>query len=185
MLELRELQRRDLSTITLWRAKRDMIDCLGAPFRYIGPEIDERWFDGYLSGRANCVRCVAVDSRCPNQILGLATLSGIDWIHRSCTFHIMVGPEAQGRGVGKFALTEMLRHAFTDLGLHRVELSVLDSNTRARALYEKSGFVLEGTRRAAVFKNGHWEDMHTMGLLIGEWQALDSSLRGGGAPRQE
>lgn len=175
MLELRELQRGDLPAITSWRAGRGMIDCLGAPYRYIGPEIDERWFDSYLSSRSNTVRCAVADADSPAEILGLATLAGIDWVHRSCTFHIMVGPKAQGRGVGTFALAGMLRHASSDLGLHRVELSVLDSNSRARSLYEKFGFVLEGTRRRAAFKNGRWEDMHVMAILADEWKPSETN----------
>lgn len=179
MLELRELERGDLRAVTSWRAERSMVDCLGAPYRFIGPEVDERWFDGYLAGRPNTVRCAAVDSAAPGEILGLATLSGIDWVHRSCEFHIMVGPGSQGRGVGRFALGGMLRHAFADLGLNRVELSVLDTNARARALYEGFGFSLEGTRRAAAFKNGEFVDVHLMGLLASEWaRGLDSRGRG-------
>ena len=40
-----------------------------------------------------------------------------------------------------------MSHAF-GVGLHRVELDVYAFNTRARHVYEKLGFVLEGTKRA-------------------------------------
>lgn len=63
----------------------------------------------------------------------------------------------------------MLRHAFSDLGLNRVELTVLESNSRARSIYEKEGFALEGTLRAAAWKNGRYEDMHVMSILREEW----------------
>lgn len=95
-LILRELERGDLNSVTAWRTSRELINSLAAPYRFIGREIDERWFDGYLSGRASTVRCAVVDSESPEQILGLATLANIDWIVRSAEFHIMVGPEAQG-----------------------------------------------------------------------------------------
>lgn len=182
MYLLRELERGDLLTVTSWRSRRDVVDCLGAPYRYIGPEVDQGWFDGYLAGRSATVRCAVADAADPSKILGLATLASIDWVHRSCTFHIMVGPEAQGRGVGKFALGGMLRHAFCDLGLNRVELAVLESNVRARSLYEKFGFMLEGTRRQAAYKNGRWEGVHTMGLLRSEWEALPPASPGSGDP---
>lgn len=180
MLELRELRRADLPAINGWRADREQVDSLGAPFRYIGPEVDEAWFDGYLRSRSNAVRCVVVDGDEPDVALGLATLAGIDWVHRSCTFHVQVAPEAQGRGVGKFALAGMLRHAFLDLGLNRVELAVLGTNERARHMYESAGFVLEGTRRQAAWKNGQFVDMHVMGLLAGEW--CNRNVAGGGRP---
>lgn len=67
----------------------------------------------------------------------------------------------------------MLRHAFSDLGLNRVELTVLESNSRARSIYEKEGFTLEGTLRAAAWKNGRHEDMHVMSILRDEWNSKD------------
>lgn len=176
MFKLRELRRDDLPEITRWRSDRRLIDCLGAPYRYIGPEIDESWFDSYLKGRSSTVRCAIIDDCDENDILGLATLASIDWVHRSCEFHIMIGDSnCQGKGLGTFALDEMLRHAFLDLGLHRVELSVLSDNARAQHVYKKAGFVLEGTRRGAVYKNGKYVDMHFMGLLRDEWAGLDGA----------
>ena len=169
MLELRELRRGDLAEVNRWRADRGLVGCLGASFRYIGPEVDESWFDAYLKGRANTVRCAVVEDGEPEDILGLATLASIDWVSRSCVFHIMVRPKSQGRGVGAFALSAMVEHAFLDLGLRRIELCVLDCNKRARRLYEKEGFVLEGTKRQAAYKGGRYEDMHVMALLRDEW----------------
>ena len=172
MLKLRELCREDIPEINSWRADRGMIDCLGAPYRYIGLEIDEEWFDSYLKRRANTVRCAVVEDTNPDEILGLATLANIDWVHRSCIFHIMIGEKAQGKGVGTFSLREMVRHAFFDLGLNRIELSVLEDNARAIKLYEKCGFVYEGRKRAAAFKNGTFKDMLMMSLLRDDWDGV-------------
>lgn len=167
---LRELERTDVETINGWRAKRELIDCLGAPFRYIGSEIDEAWFEGYLESRSSTVRCAIVKKEEPNNILGLITLASINWINRSCVLHIMVGAEADcGKGLGTFAVDEMLYHAFNDLNLARVELNVLADNERAQHLYTKFGFIVEGTRRKAAYKNGRYQDMLVMGLLKDEW----------------
>ena len=113
MLKLRELVRSDLAAINAWRADRDTVAWLGAPFRYrsIGQEVDEAWFESYMRGRANCVRCVVVDADKPEILPGLATLASANWTHRTGTFHIQVSPEAHGCGVGGFALESMLRQA--------------------------------------------------------------------------
>jgi RimJ/RimL family protein N-acetyltransferase len=60
-------------------------------------------------------------------------------------------------------------HAF-GVGLHRVELDVYAFNTRARHVYEKLGFVLEGTKREALRFDDGWVDCHVMGLLASEWR---------------
>lgn len=177
MLFLRELGRADMPAVNGWRADRDQVRCLGAPFRYVGAEVDERWFDAYLECRSSTVRCVVADTEDSEVVLGLVTLAGIDWVHRSCVFHIQVAPESQGCGVGRFALEEMLLHAFDDLGMNRVGLHVLASNVRARALYRDAGFVEEGVVRQAVYKEGCFVDMIAMGLLSEEWRAQRKNIR--------
>ncbi len=181
MYKLRELRREDVAAINGWRADPELIGFLGAPFRFIGPEVDEAWFDSYLSSRGSCIRCAVVEEGDPGTILGLVTLAGIDWVCRSAVLHIMIG-EAQnrGKGMGSFAVEAMPEHAFDDMGLHRVELSVLASNARAKRLYEKEGFVLEGTKRRAAFKSGRYCDMDMMAILVDEWR-----LRKAGASKEE
>ena len=69
MFALRELSRNDLKAINLWRSDRDLISFLGAPFRFIDLEVDERWFDSYLSGRGNTIRCAIYDDSDRDTIL--------------------------------------------------------------------------------------------------------------------
>ena len=44
-------------------------------------------------------------------------------------------------------------------------MTVFTDNARAIALYEKFGFVIEGTHRAALFRNGRFDDVHCMARL--------------------
>jgi RimJ/RimL family protein N-acetyltransferase len=60
-------------------------------------------------------------------------------------------------------------YAFEEVGLHRVELEVFAFNDRARHVYEKVGFVVEGTRRDALCFDGEWVDSHIMAILEQEW----------------
>jgi RimJ/RimL family protein N-acetyltransferase len=53
--------------------------------------------------------------------------------------------------------------------LNRVELEVYDFNPRARHVYEKVGFVLEGVRRQALLFEDAWIDAHDMSILASEW----------------
>ena len=64
-----------------------------------------------------------------------------------------------------------------NLNLQRVELTVLDSNIRAQHLYEKCGFVKEGTLRKYAYKNGEFVDMHMYSILKNEY--LEQIFSGG------
>lgn len=183
MPRLRELERKDISEINLWRNRHEVIDMLGAPFRYINEEIDLKWYEDYMCKRNNTVRCAIVGEEI-DKILGLASLTDVDSINRSAQFHIMIGSkENWDRGIGTFAVSQMLRHAFFNLNLERVWLTVLKSNDRARHLYEKMGFVYEGELRRAVYKCGHYEDMLVYSILRNEYDRTGKehtfSLRGG------
>ena len=170
MIQLRELARTDLPFINRWRQSRELVDGLGAPYRYIGPEVDAAWFDTYLSRRGNDVRCVICRDGEADPI-GLVSLTGIDPVHRHAEFHILIGePVAHGKGIGSEAAQAMLRHGFMDLNLHRIYLYVLTTNQAAIRVYEKAGFRREGTLRESAFKNGGYHDLLVMGVLQADWR---------------
>ena len=147
MFHLRELERKDLPAINKWRNDPELIALLGAPFRYINLDVDIKWYESYMGNRGNAVRC-AITEDGGDDILGLASLVSINYMNQSAEFHIMIGDiQNQGRGLGTFAVNSMLNHAFNNMNLQRVELTVLDNNTRAKHLYEKCGFTYEGRKR--------------------------------------
>lgn len=169
MYRLRELYRKDIPEINNWRNDADLIENLGAPFRYINLDVDINWYEVYMNHRDAAVRCVIVD-QATDQILGLVSLTSINYINRSADFHIMIGKqEYRNKGVGTFAVCEMLSHAFYNMNLHRVELTVLENNIPARHLYEKCGFVKEGIKRLSAFKNGEYVNMFCYSILREEF----------------
>ena len=80
---------------------------------------------------------------------GFAILIGCRSPHQALELKRMVVGH-KGRGTGRAALRVLKRIAFDDLGAHRFWLDVKSLNTRARALYEREGFTVEGTLRDAV-----------------------------------
>ena len=63
----------------------------------------------------------------------------------------------------------MLKYAFKILNLHRVELEVFDYNPRAKAMYEKCGFIQEGIKRDALFLNDKFYNVFIMSILSYEF----------------
>lgn len=163
MYKLREFEKKDISTINKWRNDSDLISRL--PYRYINKEVDEKWYENYMNHRNNQVCCAIVDDN-DDEILGLISLVSIDHMNQSGKLHIMIGNnEKQNKGLSTFAVKEMVNHAFNNLNLHRIELTVLDINKRAQHLYEEVVFVREETKKQAKYKNVEFVDMHTYALL--------------------
>lgn len=162
---LRELTLKDIDVINQWRNDSSTIDMLGAPFRFINKEVDELWFENYLKNRLNNVRLAICEAE-TGSMHGAAYLLNIDWLSRSAEYAIWLGDKKQrGNGIGTKVTELVLKHAFRDLNLHRIYLTVLESNLVALSLYEKMGFVREGLQRDAVFKNGEYHSLVMMSIL--------------------
>jgi diamine N-acetyltransferase len=166
---LRELDAGDIAEVNRWRNDPVVIASLGAPFRYISLEVDRAWFDQYMSNRSTAVRLAVCDGA-TKSIVGAAYLTGIDWVARSGEFSIWIGVSAHRRkGAGRTASRALLRHAFLDLNLNRVHLTVLEDNLAAQSLYRKLGFVEEGRLRCGAFKSGRFVDLIQMAMLSSEY----------------
>jgi RimJ/RimL family protein N-acetyltransferase len=91
---------------------------------------------------------------------------------RSATFGIIIGERAYlDRGYGTEASMLLLDYAFAVLGYHKINLDLFEYNARARAMYEKLGFVLEGRRRENHWSRGRFWDDILMGITAEEWWA--------------
>ncbi len=73
-----------------------------------------------------------------------------------------------GRGVGGALLDAALDLADRWLALRRIELDVYTDNPAAIALYEKFGFVREGTLHDFAFRDGTYVDAYLMARVRGE-----------------
>ena len=62
----------------------------------------------------------------------------------------------------------LARYAFDELGLAKLEATVFVGNVASRRIFEKNGFLLEGTIRRAVRKRGRFVDEWLFGKLAEE-----------------
>lgn len=71
----------------------------------------------------------------------------------------------KGKGYGRSALRQVIYHAFETFQAHRVWLDVVDTNHRARRLYDSLGFVEEGYLREAKKNSQGYASLVIMALL--------------------
>jgi putative acetyltransferase len=81
------------------------------------------------------------------------------------SFGMAVHDDYQGQGVGSALMAAMLDLADNWLGLRRIELTVYTDNAPAIRLYEKFGFLIEGTARAYALRAGSYVDAYFMARL--------------------
>jgi RimJ/RimL family protein N-acetyltransferase len=113
----------------------------------------------------------AIHSLAEDKLIGMIDLSGFDWPGRNAWVGIGLGErEYWGKGYGTDTMNVLLRFAFHELNLHRVNLNVFEYNPRAIRCYEKVGFKHEGRMRACLNRDGRRWDLVYMGILRSEWE---------------
>ena len=82
---------------------------------------------------------------------------------------LAVDPTQQGRGVGLAAARALQRHLFAERGFHRLQIEVYGFNERGLRHAERAGWVREGVRRKAYWRNETWVDGVLFGLVEDEF----------------
>ena len=137
---------------------------------------EEGWFERTLAAQGrdgyHFTICLLADDR----PIGTIGLFDLDLRNGNAGLGISIGdPADTNHGFGSDALRALVGWAFDMLRLERVWLDVYDFNPRARLVYERVGFVHEGTQRHAIFRHGRFADVHRMAVLAGEWRAREGS----------
>lgn len=105
---------------------------------------------------------ITENSRC----IGTACLHSLVKNDRRVRYAIGIfEPTDWGNGFGTETTRLVLDFAFHQLGLHRVDVRVLEYNERAIRCYEKCGFVREHIERESARVNGQWHNDLIMGIL--------------------
>jgi RimJ/RimL family protein N-acetyltransferase len=97
--------------------------------------------------------------------VGHVGLFGVDPHNRKARVGLGLAPDARGKGYASDALRVVLRYAFAERGLRRVQLEVLADNAPAVRCYEAVGFVIEGRLRDDAWVSGRWVDQLVMSVV--------------------
>ncbi|MHB8304236.1 MAG: GNAT family N-acetyltransferase [Acidobacteriaceae bacterium] len=103
-----------------------------------------------------------------SETAGFAILRGILSPHRSIEMKRFV-IAAPGGGLGQWALSALMDHAFHTLHAHRLWLDVFEDNERALHVYRKAGFQQEGILREAIFRDGEFHTLLLLSILDREY----------------
>lgn len=169
---LREYRQEDLPEIRKWVNDAQITRFLSTRFWPPQTMADTQQFlDRMLESSHMACNFVIADKE-TQRYIGQLDLFRVDYKLRQGEVGMVIGDgEDRGRGLGTEALGLLLGYAFLTLGLERVELEVDMGNLGARRCYEKAGFVLEGVKRHAYYREGAFCDIGMLSVLREEWLA--------------
>jgi len=149
---------------------------LSRPFHrgWVVPPTDSAAFTKWMTRcRQPNVKCFLVCRLVDGANVGVFTLSQIvrGMFHSAYLGYYAERPHA-GQGYMTEGMRLVLRHAFTEMKLHRVEANVQPENAASIALVKRSGFRLEGFSPRYLKVAGRWRDHERWAILIDDWRRL-------------
>lgn len=143
---------------------KEFLDLMQASRRlhrpWVQPPSDRKAFSVYVEhgSSARGVRCL-ICLREDHAIVGVADLSEIvRGLFQSAYLGFYGSAPYSGQGLVGEGVGLLVKHAFQDLKLHRVEANVQPANTRSLALVKALGFRKEGYSPRYLKICGRWRD---------------------------
>jgi ribosomal-protein-alanine N-acetyltransferase len=165
--------------ILLPAARRDRADFIAAMRAspklhqpWISPPVEDDAFDAVLErARGESFEFMLVRRRSDGAIAGYFDISQIIRGPLQSAFlgYGGVAPLA-GQGYMTEGMRLLLRHAFVELRLHRLEANVQPGNERSLALVRRAGFVREGFSERYLKIGGAWRDHERWAIRSEQWQ---------------
>jgi RimJ/RimL family protein N-acetyltransferase len=174
LVNLRAREMSDVERMTRWINDREVTRFMGGSYPW-STEAEEAFVRNQTSvpmsfGDAR----FAIETK-DGVHIGSTGLHGASPENRDAELGIMIGEKAYwSKGYGSDTVATLVRFAFEEMNLNRVELRVYDFNERAQAAYHKCGFVEEGRMRDAHYAEGGYGDVVVMALLRDEWMGLST-----------
>jgi len=170
-IRFRAVEREDLPRFVAWLNDPEVLQGL-LLYLPLSLNEEENWYESMMKRPTDehpmVIEIQQADEWLP---IGNCGFVKIDWRSRSGEVGIFIGEKRLwNQGYGTDAMRLLLQHGFHTLNLNRIGLDVYDTNLRAVRSYEKAGFVQEGRKRQAIFKDGKYIDILQMSVLREEWE---------------
>ena len=136
----------------------------------------DAWYHDVITDKDN-LRFV-IELLDTKETVGMVNLIDIDWKNRSAFHGIKLKKDApKGAGIGTDAVMAIMRYAFEELQLVRLDSTWVEYNEPSLALYRKCGWTVEGRKQKAKFSRGKYHDVLFGGILAEQYFAAKEAMQ--------
>lgn len=168
---LRAIEKEDLPLLHEWSNNPEINYMLGGWHFPSSMQDQEKWFLG-LSLNSNNQR-FAINTE-EHGLIGMINLVNINWKDRRAFSGLLIGDkDIRGKGYGVDAIMAMNKYAFEELGLMRLDGSIIENNEASIGVYtKKCGWIIEGKKENAYFRKNKWLYELILGITRKEYFKL-------------
>jgi RimJ/RimL family protein N-acetyltransferase len=161
---LRAIEEADLPKLQAWANEPEIQTMLGG-WHFPTSARDQQAWLASLSCQSTHQR-FAIEVGGAGGLIGTANLVSIDWKNRNAFHGMLLGEHAaRGKGFAVDTVMAVMRYAFDELGLERLDTDIIEYNAPSLRLYtERCGWTRDGVRPRAYWRKGRWWDKVLVGI---------------------
>ncbi len=160
---LRAIEIEDIGMLQKWANDPEIQYMLGGWHFPTNINDQKKWFD-LLSCHSDHQRYIINNE--DSKPIGMANLVNINFKDGNAEHGLLLDKEYQGRGYGYDVVTTVMKYAFRELRLNRLETTIISNNLSSIHLFEnKCKWKREGILRQWYFRRGTYIDKLLFGIL--------------------
>ncbi|MDL4841844.1 GNAT family N-acetyltransferase [Aquibacillus rhizosphaerae] len=105
-----------------------------------------------------------------NELAGVISFHEINWKNHSTSIGYWLGEGFTGNGIMLRSTKALIKYAFNELKLNRIEIRCATDNIKSKAIPEKLGFVKEGVLRQSENLPSGFVDHFVYAILKEDWE---------------
>ena len=163
MTYLKPLIKKDVIPFYEWLNNEDVIRYSLSIFQKINTKQDiDEWYNTLLENNDYKFGIFLKDS---NKLIGYCGICNISNSKKEGEYFIFIGEKDQwGKGISTQCTKEIVRIGFKELQLNRITLTVSEPNIGGIKSYERAGFVADGNKKNASFRDGKFHNKIQMSI---------------------
>lgn len=162
---LRALEPEDYKTSIKWRKDDAIWNMLGGTKYFVSEAYEKKWVEDTIFSSKDLKLAVCLCDA--DRYIGNVYMTDFNMINRTCSSHVLIGEkDCWGKGYAREALLQAMDYVINERGIQRIEALVLESNTQSLRMLEKCGYVLEGVKRNAVYKDGKFHNQCLVAYIV-------------------
>lgn len=161
---LRAIEERDIPELNLWSNDPELWKMLGGWHFPYSVGDTKKWFEN-INNHDHKNQIFSIESE-DGTLIGTANILNIDWKNRNAFHGMMLGSKkARGRGYALDTVMAIMKYAFEELGLNRLDGDMISYNKLSINFYKKRcGWEVEGIKKNWFYREGGYHDKIIVGI---------------------
>jgi RimJ/RimL family protein N-acetyltransferase len=170
-VNLRAIEEKDLELLHKWANDPDIWYMLGGWHFPSSMDYMKKWFENLKNDQLNQRFAIDVPD---SGLIGTANILDIDWKNNHAFHGMMLGDkDIRGKGYGFDTIMAIMRYAFEELHLERLDGSMIEYNEISLNIYcMKCGWKEEGRQRNWYFRKNRYWDKIIVGITRNDYFEL-------------